>query len=71
MPPAMYREVTARDDEASRLLMSVPGWAHIEVVPDDASAWGFPAHLHVGEAEEMHIDSAYPPAIRCPQSSRL
>lgn len=53
IPEAVFREVTAKADDASAFLASNPDWIHVAEVQSREDARIFSSRLHAGEVEVM------------------
>ena len=51
IPEAVFREVTSKDDSASRYLLGKPEWIHVKSAPAVDEFSLLPARLHAGEVE--------------------
>lgn len=53
IPPAVFREVTAKDDSACVQIKSAGGWMHVGQIKDYSEKKMYKAKLHDGEVEVM------------------
>ena len=53
IPPAVFQEVTAKEDSACQQIRSAEDWIHIEEIKDLSEKKMYKAKLHDGEVEVM------------------
>ena len=53
IPPAVFREVTAKDDSVCAQLKTSGEWIHVEEIKDHSEKKMYKAKLHDGEVEVM------------------
>ena len=62
IPEAVYREVTEKEDAASKAVRSASDWIEIETVRDMSEYALYHARLHAGEVETMILAQQKPAA---------
>lgn len=53
IPPAVFQEVTAKEDSACMQIRSAGDWIHVEQIHDHSEKKMYKAKLHAGEVEVM------------------
>ncbi len=58
IPPAVFQEVTAKEDSACQQIRSAEDWIHIEEIKDLSEKKMYKAKLHDGEVDLILLDDS-------------